>query len=68
MTKTHTTSLSFKHCFRRKDWIHNRKNAGLSTGKKAMNELLCDKCKKRSLCMGLKNGNSNTARTASLYS
>lgn len=40
----------FKNCFMRKDWIYNRKNAGLSTGTKAMKYLLCAGCRKFNLC------------------
>jgi hypothetical protein len=43
----------FLHCFKRKDWNHNRKLAGLSTGKKERERLLCEPCKQYHLCFGV---------------
>lgn len=51
MTNTKKKTYFWKHCFRRKDWLFNRKQAGLSSGQKELLLILCSKCKYQKTCL-----------------
>lgn len=51
MSKNSKKSYLWKHCFRRKDWMYNRRQGGFPTGKADLIRLVCKTCNHQKLCL-----------------